>query len=746
MGMTFRKTVIFGTAVLMGPWLAQAEESGAGLKSGKPLGEMVVTATRGEGEVKDAPAAVNVITEQEIGNRNIFTLDEAINTVPGVFVKRGKGVLETTPAMTLRGMPLQKRTLLMVDGVPQNDAYTGDVNFAAIDVENVERVEVVRGPFSSLYGGNAMGGVVNVITKMPARTGGNVKLRYGTAWDDGEAPENTTDLAVNADARASAALAVGVGYHRRASDGYPSQDVTQTFTSANLNSLATAGITGHRESKTATGATTYLIGDRGDNTWEEDHLGFKLKYAPSARTGVNFAVDRSTSEYGYGVPNTLLRNGSGAPVYSASSPLIREGSFLSGPGGNEQTSMGTSAAMAWGDLLGKLVLGYNDQNKNWFVTPASTSATRVGGIGTYTNTESNNASVDAQVEIPLRDNHLLTVGAALRRGEAHTRVHNLSNWKDVNSKTTLNNESQGEDRIYALFLQDAYFVTDKLTAYLGARQDWWSTEGSADIVGSAGFPRNYTARDVTAFSPKLALVFKPVEATAYRASIGKSFRAPTVFELYRTTLIGSTLFVANPELDPETALSWELGVDHTFGNDINLAATYFNNKMQDFIYRRAATADDPTRINQNAAEAESSGVELALKGKLAGGFAWWTNYTYTDTEITENAAVATSEGKRIPQVPKNMANLGLDWQRDRVTVSTAARYVSKRYNLDDNTDTQEGVQGAYDSYTLVDIKAGYRFTSKLRAAVGINNVLDKNYYDFYKAPGRMWFAEISASI
>ena len=141
------------------------------------LEEIVVTATRTEKEVGMAPASTSVVTKQEIEMRNTQAVDEALDDLPGVFDRRNKGLMDTQPSVTLRGIPGQQRTLILLDGMALNSAYDGTVTFAGFAPEDVERIEVVRGPFSSLYGSYAMGGVVNILTKMPAEKGGYPERR-----------------------------------------------------------------------------------------------------------------------------------------------------------------------------------------------------------------------------------------------------------------------------------------------------------------------------------------------------------------------------------------------------------------------------------------------------------------------------------------------------------------------------------------------------------------------------------------
>jgi iron complex outermembrane receptor protein len=91
-----------------------------------------------------------------------------------------------------------------------------------------------------------------------------------------------------------------------------------------------------------------------------------------------------------------------------------------------------------------------------------------------------------------------------------------------------------------------------------------------------------------------------------------------------------------------------------------------------------------------------------------------------------------------------MYNLGIAWRDAAWDIAATYRHVGKRYNQADNSDTIEGVPGAYDPYTLTDVKATYHFSPKHSASLGVNNLFDEKYYDFYRAAGRFWFAELRA--
>jgi outer membrane receptor for ferrienterochelin and colicins len=129
--------------------------------------EVIVTATRTEHQVKDISGNATVIGPQEISESNARTADEALRYVSGIDIQGG-GFFGSKIRLSMRGVPSNygpQRVLVMLDNRPINEEYQGDVDFRFLPAENIERIEIVRGPGSALYGSNAVGGVINLISK-----------------------------------------------------------------------------------------------------------------------------------------------------------------------------------------------------------------------------------------------------------------------------------------------------------------------------------------------------------------------------------------------------------------------------------------------------------------------------------------------------------------------------------------------------------------------------------------------------
>jgi len=149
------------------------------------LGDVSVTATRTERKVIDVPASIEVITQKEIKNSIAQSADELLKEVSGLDVKHSMGAVTsgTSNKVVMRGFggTTEGRVLLLIDGVPMNDLYGGDIEWNRIPVSTIQRIEIVKGATSALYGSGAMGGVINIITKNPtSESKSDVTLSYGS--------------------------------------------------------------------------------------------------------------------------------------------------------------------------------------------------------------------------------------------------------------------------------------------------------------------------------------------------------------------------------------------------------------------------------------------------------------------------------------------------------------------------------------------------------------------------------------
>lgn len=708
-------------------------------KENATMEEIVVTATRTKKAVEDAPGSVAIMTKKDIEKKQAITPTDVLDSMPGVFTSppTGKGMMDSMGgSITLRGIPSGARSLILIDGLPVNDAYSGGVIWHQVEPADMEQIEVVKGPFSSLYGGNAMSGVVNIITRMPEKREASIKAGYGSAFDRDTGLRDVFTSYVSVGDKLIDKLSLFASYGYKHTNGYPTDLVLTT-------SQPTAGISGYSAipATSASGSKRYLIGDKGATSHRHDNLNVKAAFDASSNSKITFGMMRFIDKWENGEPESYLRNASGNQVWSYGAS-VRESSFLANSGEVARNLYNLGLETELAETKIKLLLGYLDQNNYWWNTPGS-SATINEGAGKYSEAPTETYNADLQFTTPLLKRHLLTYGLSFKAGWTDVTESSLTNWTNKDTTGALSYEAKGRDRTIAVFFQDEISLHEKLTAYVGFREDWWETfDGYIAQPGIAGYPKFYESRSASSFSPKAALVFKPFEKTILRASAGQAFRAPGLYDLYRTTTYQSGVtYASNPDLKPEKITSWEAGVEQKLWKGAKIKATYFENYISDMIYSKNTTATQVDKVN--AGKARNRGVELEAEQRLDNWLRFYANLTLTDSRITENIASPSSVDKEMTYVPRFMLNVGGDFEKGPFTFSLVGRYRSKQYGTDSNTDTVGNVYGVYDDFFTADAKAAYRLTSWAKISFAVTNLLDREYYSYSLAPGRCWFAELT---
>jgi len=690
--------------------------------------EIVVTATKSEKEVESAPGDVSVITRKELEMRNIQSVDAALKSVPGVYSRRELEFSTLQPVINLRGIAGQNRTLVLVDGITLNEPRTGAGYFDGLSVDNIQQIEVVKGPFSSLYGGYAMAGVVNVITRMPEKREFIFKSGYGTSWDRGEAFDDLYSYFISyGDRILNNKLAVLASYGRKGTNGYPYQWNVTSYTPA-------SGYSGYELTTDNTGKTRYLIGDKGDgHSWYDD-ITLKAQYDISSATKLGLTFLRNNYRTEYDPPHTLLKDNAGSSVFSDGSK-IREASYLATESGRTRNIYNIALDTDIWIFKTKISAGLIDMEKSFNSSPGSTSATTYhGGPGSYLSSPAKEYFADLQFMNPLFSTQVLTWGVSYRRDSTDSTTYALSNWRDDDSKTTLSSKAGGKTHTYAIFLQDEIQVLKNLTAYLGGRVDWWNTTDGYNEANT------FDSRSASSFSPKASLVYKPFDATTLRLSGGKSFRPPSIYELY-SQYVGSYTLEPNPDLKPEKAWTWDVGVAQGLWQNAQIKITYFENYLEDIIYSQTISSTLRTRVN--VGKAKSYGIETEFEQRFSNWLRLFTDFTYTKGEVTDNSANPAIEGKKLIDIPKIVFNVGAEAQQGPISGSLTGRYVGKRYSSDLNTDEVNNVYTSYDPYFTADAKISCKLTKFASLSLSVNNIFDRQYFVYYEAPGRSWFTELT---
>ncbi|MBL8524207.1 MAG: TonB-dependent receptor, partial [Betaproteobacteria bacterium] len=264
------------------------------------------------------------------------------------------------------------------------------------------------------------------------------------------------------------------------------------------------------------------------------------------------------------------------------------------------------------------------------------------------------------------------------------------------------------------------------------------------------FVTDYASRSEQQASPKLAVVWTASKHLTLRASYGAGFRPPTLLDLYSRTASPTTVAGVisinepAPDLKAERIRAVEAGFDWRNRHDTSIGGAVFSQRLSDLVYRsrKSATLTQST----NAGRARVEGVELSLRQPL-----WNKSVTLFATvshlsryELTENSALPASVGKKLTDVPGRMANAGVEFSRAAWSGSLVARRVGHIFGSGDdlNANVVEGVYGSYDAHTVINAKIACRINSNVSVAVSLENIANRQYFDFYKQPGMTGLAEI----
>jgi vitamin B12 transporter len=564
---------------------------------------VVVTATSIPEEEKEVGSAITVITREEIEKSQKTLVSELLRSVPGLDVVQS-GTPGSLNSLFIRGTN-STQTLLLVDGVRMNSPFFAGYDWSAMTTENIERIEIVRGPFSALYGSDAIGGVVQVFTRTAAP---GLSGRFtGEAGNQGQG-------------QGSAFVSAGEGlFAATASYRYAAFD-----------------------------------GERPNTDWRQRNGSARLEARLSE--GSRIALEAGILDGEVGNPGAV-----GAP--STARGLFREERFAI-PGG-----------FALSDTNHLDVLIANVRSKPGYRDSA-------GGFVSQTDAETLQARVADTMSLGA---HKLTAFASWERWTVDDGSNFGANLD--NARTT----------IWGLGAQDTV------------------TFGAFTVAAGVRFDRHSTFGD--AWSPRATISWlSPDSLWKVRASGGSAFRAPTVGELYYP-------FGANPDLQPERAVSWELGAERYVGGGAAEVSLCWND-LEDLIVYDFATA-----TNLNIGRARTRGVELGWRQTILRWLSADATYTYLDAEnrVTDAPLIRR---------PHNRAAVGVDWQPvPGINLMPRVLYVGPRPDNDPLT----GAPVEDPSYVRLDFAARWQVTQNVAPYLRFVNLLDRQYDEAagYPAAGRL---------
>jgi iron complex outermembrane receptor protein len=717
---------------------------------------IAVTATRMEMVISDAPASVSVVTAEDIARRRAQRLGDVLGEIPGLYVRSntfGASFPSSAQAsIAIRGIPRTTRTLVLVDGLSINSALSGGIDVAAITLENVERIEVIRGPYSALYGGNAMAGVIHVITRKPSAP------EFVGRVEQGLGAVSASGATIRAGNRGANGLGWSALLGYRTSDAWPDSDyVVKTPTTG-----SGASVSGARLTTTPDGRPALWIGNKGARPWDQRNAGLQFFGRAGPDDDWLAALSYAAYNVGYRSPETFLTSATSSPLLSGSvsaAPLlagrlqIAATDFAAFTPSSERD---TRASLRWERRLsngGVFVAhaGFLDHRFD-FAQPGS-SASFDAGPGTWTQQGDTRSDIDAHWRLPVGNSVWVTLGANANHQTMDRHDDATTSWRNINTRLNQLNRGQGTINTAAVFAQTEMTWNNRLTLYAGLRIDHFTTSGSVIQATTPAFQSDFPTRTLRQASPKLALVFEASPTLTLRSSIGSGFRAPTLLDLYSRTVsptnIAGVFSVneASPQLGAETVRAAELGFDWRPSPRRKFSMSVFSQSLDNLIYRSRLSATLTQSVNAGRGRVE--GAEFEYRQSLGGGVSLFTNATrLLQVRITDNAAVPTSVGKTLPDVPTVQFNAGIDGANGAWKGSLIVRHVGHVFGSgdDNNLNTVQGVYGSYDARTTLHARLVYQLSRSLSIGIAVDNLANKQYFDFSKQPGRNAVVELIFSL
>lgn len=729
----------------------------------KMLGEVVVSATRSAKSVQEVPVTTFVINEKKIEGSNASGIEELVKRIPGVVLSRNRGLADSAPGVSLRGVPGSARSLVMLDGIPVNDGYAGSQKTMGFSVDDIQKVEVILGPASSLYGNNAMGGVVSYYSRMPEKREFRYRMGFGDTASGKRGVANQRKLYVSYGDKFASGLKLLATGSRVSADGYVGEYVTRT--------TAPAGVTGYQNSTDPKGNPIYVIGEKGRFGTTNGQFAMRGEYELGGMDKLSLSVNQGTQENSnVEYPTTYMTNtATGATNYTPAGTTFSN--YLNGPSQTKRVFTSAGIDKQIGASMVKVKLGHT-RTDYWYLTSFTAAATWSGGAAQRVWNPSQSTFLEAQVFTPLTESHVLTWGATRQNDTAEAYRFNIADWRNPDSLTgAMADRFAGRTDVLGVFLQDEWSLMQGTSIYIGARVDnWKGSNGSAyqaTPTVSAAFP----TRTASAISPRLSIVHKPNSEIALRASMGSAFRAANVFELYRPFPASSatgTYTGNNPNLNPEKMKSIDFGADAALWDGALIKASVYFNYFTDMIYNKPITSLADAQVacpgivaanfntasgqkcqqKTNVGSANNRGLELILSQAMSHSVSGWISGTWMRSEITKNDPNPSSVGKRFTQVPHKTAGAGLDYESGAWSSSISANYKGRQYSSSDDANTQTvwGVWTAYDAYTTVDAKVIYRVTHDTKLSVSVDNLFNKDAFSYYRISGRSWLMELSGNL
>ena len=625
-----------------------------------------VTANRTETRIGETPASVVTLSAAEIQTTAAPTVDDALRQVAGFSLFRRTGSRNANPTaqgVSLRGVGASgaSRSLVLFDGVPLNDSFGGWVQWNRVPTISVERVEVLRGGASSLYGNNSLSGTVNIL---PRRAGENFNFSAEVFGGTQNTFSGSTFF------------------------GFKQNDWTADLVAA---SFQTKG---------------YVLVD-------EQMRGAADVYAGSRNSNLSARVGKSFNDTAYIFFKTayfgeVRTNGTGLQTNRTH---LRQ--FIVG---------GDSPIWDFG-------FGISDLKFNWrFYGGTQTYDQIFSAVSADRNSETlnrvqrvpaQNVGLSANASAVVFKNQTVVAGFETREVRGASDEVGF-----FNRRATSLSGSGGRERTYGFFIQDFARIGSRVVLAASARYDSWKNFAASNVTTTLSNNRtnvvNFPDRDESAFSPQISLLVQATKNLSFFALGSKSFRAPTLNELYRGFRVGNVVTLSNENLRAERAANFESGASYN-RNNFYLRGNFFWTEISQPVSNVTLSVAPAliTRQRQNAGKTRARGVEIETETRIR-AFNFSVGYLLADSRVEEFPANRNLENLFVPQTARHQFTFQTRYAKKNWSFALQGRASSAQFDDDLNLFRLE-------PYFQLDAFAARRFRENFQVFIGIENIFNSRY-------------------
>ena len=751
----------------------------------RELGVVTITGGQPTSLPTQIPTTMEGITREQIEQTiNATDSEDALKYFPSLLVRKryigdyNHAILSSRAS----GTGNSARSAVYADGILLSNFLGNGINsinfpprWGLVTPEEIERVDVMYGPFSAAYPGNSVGAVVDYVTRMPTRLEGHAKVGYSVQPFDLYGTHETYRAW-----QASASIGSRAGdwsywinVHRTDSEGQPLGFASRVLSTGTPGGAGTP-VSGAVPALNTANQPIWYIGHGTQYHTVQDHAKVKLAYdfSPTVRAAYTFGSWQNTAT---NRPQSYLTNAAGAPVTSGAVRI--DGRTYGAVTGadlalqNERLnhtihglSVKSRTQGTWDWEVAASVYDYGKDIKRQNAAGNTPPAALAGGGGTLADAAGTGWTTFSARGTWRPDGtkgpHIVGFGYQEDRYDLALRTSNVAgNWM-TDGPGALASNVGGSTRLRSLWAQDAWRLAKDWKTVLGLRAEQWSARDGYTVIPGAAPAVNtqWASRTESSLSPKAALSWQWRPDTVLKASLGRAVRYPTVGELYGATSTANSQYINDPNLRPEKSWTGELSAERDLESSLwgrGLARlTFFAEDTRDALYSQ--TLFDPvanrnvSRV-QNVGRIATQGLEAAFNGSDVAlrGLDLQASLTYAYSVIKENAGFVSvpgdTLGKRQPNIPRWRASALASYRwNPQWTTSIGARYSGKQFRTLDNADVNGFTYFGVSKFFVVDLRARWQIDKTFSAAFGIDNVNNDKYWNFHPYPQRTYTAELRA--